>query len=75
MTTLDRTLKRLGELTELMADYRDLSSKAAEERRRLLYELNRKSKVSYAQLSEAANINPARTAIEIRKERQRVEPA
>jgi hypothetical protein len=70
--TVENDLKKLEEFTHAMAVCREESAKIARTRRMLMYRLNRTESVSYAQLSEAANINPARTAVEMRKAREEV---
>jgi hypothetical protein len=64
----DKKLELLKTLTDTMSTYRAESATVAARRRRVMYDLNRKSGITYLDLAAACDLNPARIAHEMAKE-------
>ena len=69
MDEKNKAIKRLSVLTHQMAESREKSIFLAQERRELMFQLNRDFGVTYQALSYAAQINESRVYVEMRKAR------
>jgi len=69
MRNVPAAVKKLGMITAEMTRSRKHSKKLSEERRTLMYRLNREDGITYKELSTAAQINESRVFVEMKKAR------